>query len=79
MILADVYKSSKILTFFEKSVVDSRWLQMSKKWLQMAPDGLQMAPGGLQIALQEELFKGQTLYKQTPDQPQSGRYLYNML
>ena len=31
MILADVYKTIKILTFFEKSVVDSRWLQMSKK------------------------------------------------
>ena len=45
----------------------------------MAPDGLQMgsrwAPGGLQIALQEELFKGHALYQQTPDQPQSGRYL----
>ena len=76
IILVDVYKTNNILTFLlEKSVVGSRWLQMSKncsKWLQM---GSRWAPGGLQIALQEELFKGHALYQQTPDQPQSGRYL----
>ena len=50
IILVDVYKTNTILTFLlEKSVVGSRWLQMSKngsKWLQM---GSRWAPDGLQV------------------------------